>query len=1000
VGRAIELTINLSVDLRFWKSCYTRQLRAAALLSTCFCLLTCARGYALDPARSLDQFTYQNWQTGSGLPQNSAHAVLQTRDGFLWIATEGGLVRFDGSQFRTFDARGTPALGSNSIRALIEDPEGALWIATDAALCRRKGEQIESIQKTAGILALHQDHTGGLWAVMPDGLERWTSDPAKSPARFSLADNSPRFTGAIASDASGRLWLGTETGLAVWRNGTFENVTANLPQQPVESLLLDHSSRLWVGSEKGLYIAEPVAGRVFHPICRDANLASISALFEDFERSIWIGTGSGAYRITNPEQGCEKAANIGSGPVLSFAEDAEGDLWIGSESAGLSIVRNQKFVTYTSRSGLASDTVRCVFETRDGRLFFGGNDGLTEMRAGRTQRFTTADGLASNIVLSLGEDNSGDLLIGTPDGLDRLHNGAFSLTTSSDGLPDDFVRSLYTDSDGSLWIGTRRGLAHQDLSHRITTYTQANGLGSDLVGAVLRDRHGRLWAATLDGLSVLEDGHFQNFRTRDGLSSDVVTALYQDADGDLWIGTQDAGLNLRTRERFLRLPRTIGLPEAVYGIVEDANGELWIPSKSGIARVNRAELKAAAENGNRKINVVWYNTSDGLLVDECSIGGHPEVWKANDGTLWFSTLKGAAALSPRAARLNRILPPVSIESIQVDTQLLAPAAVRDLRPGTARLTFNYAALSFAAPQKIRYRYRLEGFDENWIDAGSDRSAYYTNIPPGEYSFRVIARNNDGFWNEAGALTTFRLEPRFYQTLWFYFVCALGLAAASYGIYRWRLLEIEARFQAVLQERNRIGREIHDTLAQSFVAVSMQLEIVSRLLNVSVEAAREHLDQARTQVREGLAEARRAIWQLRSESAGNEDLAARVSKTAQQAIGLNPVKLTMEVHGTYRPLRPEVEEELLRISQEAVNNSLRHAKPNKIAIELSYAAKQLRMTIADDGIGFTPGTVDTGPNGHFGLKGMRERAEQIHANLVVDSAAGRGTKVLVEAPLNS
>ncbi|HEY7210581.1 MAG TPA: two-component regulator propeller domain-containing protein [Bryobacteraceae bacterium] len=975
-------------------------MRSAPLLAFCGLILIVKAAFGLDPSRSLDEFSYQTWQTGSGLPQNSVHSILQTRDGFLWLATEGGLVRFDGYRFVVFDTRNTPALQSNSIRALLEDAEGTLWIATASTLCRRKWDSIDGVpQAGAGILALHHDRAGGVWAVTADALEHWSLDLSKPPQRFPIPDTSPRLTGALASGIGGGVWLGTATGLKRWQNGRFADASSTLPASAVKSLLLDHSRRLWVGTAKGLFRSDPAAAREFQTVCESSKLSGIGGLFEDWERSVWIGADDGPYRLEpGPKAACQPARNLAAVPVLSFAEDAEGDLWVGTESSGVTIIRNQKFVTYTAREGLTSDTVRCVFEDRKGSVYIGTSGGLTQIQDGHFRRFTTADGLASNIVLSLGQSSDGELLIGTPDGLNRFHNGSFSLATSADGLPDDFVRSIYTDRDGSLWIGTRRGLSHEDLNHRFTTYTQANGLGSDLVGAVLRDRKGDLWVATLGGLSRFNDGRFQNFRTVDGLSSNVVTALYEDTDGDLWIGTQDAGLNVQINSKFVSLPRTLGLPEAVYGIVEDASGEFWIPSKTGIARVNRKELRNVATGIARDLNVVWYNTSDGLRVDECSIGGHPEVWKASDGTIWFSTVKGAAALTPSAAHLNRILPSVAIESVQIDNATLMPSQLGDLKPEHSRFAFEYTALSFAAPQKVVYRYRLEGFDRNWIDAGARRIAYYTNIPPGNYRFRVIARNNDGFWNEAGARLSFRLEPHFYQTLWFYGLCALALALCSYGIYRWRVAEIESRFQAVFEERNRIGREIHDTLAQSFVAVSMQLEIVSRLLSSSVEAAREHLDQARLQVREGLQEARRSIWQLRSESAENEDLAARVSKAAQQAIGLHPVKLSFEVRGTYRPLGARVEDELLRISQEAVNNALRHANPERITIELVYAARNLRMTIADDGCGFTPGAVTPGPNGHFGLKGMRERAEQINASLLVESAAGKGTRVFVEASL--
>ena len=349
--------------------------------------------------------------------------------------------------------------------------------------------------------------------------------------------------------------------------------------------------------------------------------------------------------------------------------------------------------------------------------------------------------------------------------------------------------------------------------------------------------------------------------------------------------------------------------------------------------------------------------------------------------------------------MNGVPPPVAIESVSVDDRSFDPALLREVSPGHSRFSFEYAGLSFVAPQKVRFRYKLEGFDREWTDAGTRRVAYYTNIPAGNYRFRVLARNNDGIWNEKGATLQFRLLPHFYRTYWFAALLLSVLCMLGYGGYRWRVREVEARFNAVLEERNRIAREIHDTLAQGFVAVSVQLEIVARLLSSSTENAKEHLNQARVMVRDSLSEARSAIWELRSQSAENEDLAARLSKMAAQVTASSAIKVRLEVHGTYRPLGRVVEDELVRIGKEAVTNAVRHANAEHIDIELAFEPKKLRMTIADDGQGFAPEASGRGPAGHFGLQGMRERAAHIHAALTVHSTVGQGTRVSLEATVS-
>jgi signal transduction histidine kinase/ligand-binding sensor domain-containing protein len=948
---------------------------------------------ALDPGARLDHFSYQTWQTGSGLPQNTIHSVLQTQDGFLWVATEGGLARFDAYQFLIFDSRNTDALKSDNIRALVEDTAGTLWIGTGNGLATRHGDRFESSDLGIGksVLGLCSDREGGIWAITADSLIHRKKDG--SSEAFSAGEGAPKFTGSIAN-AEGAIWLGTQTGLIKFENPIFVSGGSGLPNAAVNALLFDQATKLWVGTAKGLYTAEQRATRRFQATVDAPAGESIFSLLEDQHGIIWAGTQNGLRRLA-------KYGGIAfeSQAVIALGQDAEGDLWVGSEAQGVTVLRDQRFYTFTTRNGLADDAVRCIFESRSGVLSIGTNAGLSQMQGRRVDQLTTGNGLSSNVILSLGEDRNGSLLLGTPDGLNRVRDNRISITTSADGLADDFVRSIYLDKDRSLWVGTRRGLSHEESPDRFKTYTEADGLGSDLVGAILRDHAGDLWVGTLNGLSRLHDGRFTNYRASDGLSSSIITALYEESVGDLWIGTQDAGLNLWTKGKFARFPVKQGLPTSIFGIAEDFNGELWLASKAGIVRANKNELKAEAAGSSASATAVWYGTSDGLRINECSAGGHPEVWKGVDGTIWFSTVKGAAALYPSAARLNRVPTPVVIESIAIDDQRFMPEQVQRITPGHARFMFEYAGLSFAAPQKVIYRYKLEGFDKNWVEAGAQRTASYTNIPPGRYSFQVMARNGDGFWNEKSAGLAFVLEPHFYQTFWFYALVGLAVAGASYLIYRWRVAEVEARFDAVLQERNRIGREIHDTLAQGFVGVSVQLEIVSRLLGSSTDVARHHLDQARVLVRESLAEARRSIWQLRSQSAESIDLAGRLSKAARQATELSPVKLSMEVRGTYRPLERHVEDELLRIGQEAVMNALRHAKCERIDIELAYGLKNLLMMVSDNGCGFDPRLHESGSNGHFGLRGMRERAEQIHATLAVDSAEGKGTRVSVEAPLN-
>ncbi|HSY01970.1 MAG TPA: histidine kinase, partial [Acidobacteriaceae bacterium] len=420
-------------------------------------------------------------------------------------------------------------------------------------------------------------------------------------------------------------------------------------------------------------------------------------------------------------------------------------------------------------------------------------------------------------------------------------------------------------------------------------------------------------------------------------------------------------------------------------------GDLWISSNSGVYRV--------ADAGGASPTVMRFGVADGMRISECSSGGHPAAVRLKDGTLLFATLKGIATVDPEHMPVNRVAPQVALERVSVDD--VAQGGLTDLKiaPGRSHYEFDYAGLSFVAPQKVEYAYRLEGFDPDWVHAGTRRVAYYTNLPHGRYTFRVKARNNDGVWSDGAATAVLTIEPHYYQTLWFELLAALALLGLGYAVWRRRLLGVERQFQAVLGERARIAREIHDTLAQGFVAVSVQLELIAQLMHTSAEAAREQLNQARTMVRSSLEDARSSIWELRSQTAEREDLAARLLRLTEETIarGGSRARAAMQVNGTYHPLDDGVEREVLRIAREAVVNAVRHGEAENIHVRLEFDEDAFAMEIRDDGRGFA-GMPPDGSSGHFGLTGMRERAAAINGSLTVESSAGEGTQVKLEVPL--
>jgi signal transduction histidine kinase len=531
------------------------------------------------------------------------------------------------------------------------------------------------------------------------------------------------------------------------------------------------------------------------------------------------------------------------------------------------------------------------------------------------------------------------------------------------------------------------------------TFTEVDGLPNDLIATLYEDAKGTLWIGTLGGLSRFMNEEFTTFTSRDGLSSDAVISLYEDSAGTLWIGTNGGGLNRMKDGKLTAYTTRNGLlDDVVYRILEDGRNNLWLSCRKGVFHIGKQELDDFANGKVASIAPVAYGTADGMMTRECSGGGDPAGWKGADGKLWFPTIRGVAMIDPERIKTNSQPPPVVIEQIRIDDKPIVPSNRIELPPGTTRFDLYYTAPSFVAPEKVRFKYKLEGFDKDWVDSGTRRIAYYTNLRPGAYTFRVIASNNDGVWNETGAAFGLYLKPYFYQTYWFYAVCLILLAVLAWLLFRLRLRGMKAKFGAVLAERTRIAREIHDNLAQEMAGISVELEVVARTMPPGADASMTHLDRARRQVRHGIAEARRYVWELRSPTLENNDLPTALAETARRLTNETQVQAQVEVNGTFRPLAQTVEDNLLRIGQEAINNAVKHAGAQRIFVNLVFDARRVQLIVRDDGHGFDNQIAGNGVAGHFGLIGMRERAEQIGGTLSIHSTKDSGTEVVAEVPI--
>ncbi len=779
------------------------------------CLLPGRAMGALDPSKRLTQYVHDVWTTESGLPQNSVIAIAQTRDGYLWLGTEEGLVRFDGARFVTFDKSNVPGLQSNVVVALLVDRHDGLWFGTTGGGLISLSHGVFKIYTTQNglsndsILALHEDGQGDLWiATDGGGLNRLHNGRFQTfTRRDGLADNT---VFSLCGDRKGGVWIGTHAGLSHWAGDRFVSLAEEerLPANTdVRSVYMDREGALWVGTNgAGVLRLGPGGVRRY---TTGSGLPSnrIVSILEDASGSLWLGMGGGGVaRLAHGEISTFNATNGLSGDdVWAIKEDREGSLWIGTAGGGLNRLRDSSFVTSGVREGLSSDTILGVYQDREGALWLGtAQAGVNRVLNGKTTVFGVRDGLPDSQVFSIAEDGHGDRWFGTRRGLARLHAGKFELFTATRGSPQDAVTCTFTDRFGDLWVGTRNGLSHFD-GRGFKTYGVKDGLPAAPILFIFEDPVDRtLWLGTGAGLSHFSGGQFRTYTRAEGLSNGVVWAIAGDPDGTLWIATNGGGLNRFKKGVFTTFTGKDGIfDDGIFAILDDRLGNLWLTSNRGIFRVEKRQLNAFAAGTIRHIVSYPFGIADGMKSRECNGAFQPAGWRLQDGRLAFPTMHGVAIVDPAHLLTNRKEPGVLVEKLLADRREVSGAALAGVPPGAGQLEFQYTATSFIEPAKIRFRYVLEGFDKDWTDAGSRRAAYYTNVPPGDYRFRVEAANSDGIWNRQGAAVSFTLKPHYYQT-WLFLAAAglvsMGLIGAAYWARIQRLRIQQRRLEALVETR--------------------------------------------------------------------------------------------------------------------------------------------------------------------------------------------------------
>lgn len=960
---------------------------------------------ALDPNRNLSQYVRDRWRTEHGFPRGPVYAIEQTTDGYLWIGTEKGLVRFDGMNFVLIQSTEAGTEPMTHVIGLFADSNGGLWTrlrrTAQIRLRYRGGPFPDNMAalKTRSVVAMARDREGNplVWVLHGEGsalvLRNGKLETIAAPKGFS---RSPVL--ALSQTTDGSIWVGTrDAGLFRIKEGITSKIEG-LPDLKVNTLVRD-GNEVWVGTDAGL-VRWNGSKLTSDGIPRSLEGVQILAMTLDRHSNLWLGTNSsgllrlnaaGLARVDKPDNNPREA-------VTAVFEDREGNIWIGSAS-GLERIRDSVFVTYSSTEGLPSNRFGPIYADANATWFAPIEGGLWRLRDGRPEEVTEA-GLRGDAVYSIAGGKDG-LWIGRQlGGLTHLRTDGSHLEArtyrTAEGLSQNSVYSVYESRDGAVWAGTISGGVSRMQAGKFTTYTSADGLASNTVASIIEDAQGAMWFATPTGLSRFASGRWRTYKQPDGLPSENVNCLLEDSAGTLWIGTS-TGLAFQKRGGHLQSPKAVPalLREQIFGIAEDASGALWVATATHVVRVKREAL-AIESIGDGDLRE--FGIPDGLRGIE-GVKRHRSVVKDSRG-IWFSLNEGISVVRPEYPSASSAPAVVRVQTLTVDGKSVLPHGALRIPGGSQRVVFGYAGLSLSVPERVRFRYLLEGFDREWSEPSPVREAVYTNLGPGDYRFRVIASNPDGVWNSAEATLAFEMAPLFWQAWWFRLSSVLTVAFVIAAVYRLRLLrvteQLNVRFEERLAERTRIAQDLHDTLLQGFLSASMQLHVASdRLPDDS--PVKPSMARVLSLMGRVIEEGRNALRGLRTNACEAGDLPHVFANIREELGHYDQCEFRTIVVGEPRPLHPLLRDEVYRIGREALVNSFRHSQAKLIEIEIEYAARRFRLVVRDNGCGIDERVLRSGREGHWGLRGMRERAETIGALLRVSSGPKAGTEVELVIP---
>ena len=958
--------------------------------------------------RQASEYNLTTWQQREGLPWGPVFGLAQTPDGYLWLPTAAGLMRFDGYRFTPWQPAQGPSLPSAYITALHTGGDGSLWVGfIDGRISRIRNGQAITYTTSDGLASrrvrsILDSQDGTIWVGYdPVGLSTF-HDGVWRPVRGD--DGTDIAASCLFQDSRRRVWI-CANGAALWRSRQQGFTAVGPSAADVRSIVEDAQGRVVAISIGGtIRVIEGQSTRRYEHV---RGLSSARSSHVDRQGNLWIATSTnGLFRIRNDDAAGDaqvehfaKPEGLSSDAVQSLLEDVDGNVWVGT-SNGLNRFSESKLRSIVALAGRTSVLANSIAATPDGSVWVGTGAGLTRFETDGDQHLERETVLSDNMVVSLHYDEADGLLrTGTGRGVAVIAPGRASAMQLL-RLPDLAAPfAMARERGGPLWFADgANGAVRWD--PRLAPPAVRVGR-QPAASAALADRQGAVWIGYNDGHVLRSaDGQAHLYSVSEGLSGGPVLAIYEDRSRKLWVCT-DRGLSRLDGNRFITFTRAQGLPaDFVSELIEDGTGVFWLGTGVGIARVNPREFDRAAADATHRIEYRLYDDGDGLRGMPVHYG-NPGATRTRDGRLWFLTQGAIAIVDPTRTSTTRSPPLVHIEAVSADDGRMHLSTAVQLPARTKNVTIDYTAPDLSTPQKVRFKYRLEGLEDEWRDVGSRRQAFYNNLPPGRYHFHVVACNGDGVWNETGASVAFAVLPTFYQTRWFQAAVVCALLLAMWGAHRVRLWQIaralRVQFETRASDRARIAEELHDTLIQDLAALNLQAEMIDDQLPREPGAAKETLGSLRTRMQRVVSDGRRGMTELHAGVTNSDDLADALSRVAQELRGPNGPAFHIVVQGHPRSLHPLVGDEVYRIAREAMTNAFRHAAASRIDVEVSFASHELRVRVRDDGRGIAEEVIQGGRPHHFGLHGMRRRAKQIGATVTVWSRANEGTEIAVIVP---